>query len=149
MSWIEITTDDVQRKLAGAELTALKTKALSAGQEDPLPDIISDVVGEIRGYVAACASNRLGSGATIPEKLKSAALAMIRFRLATRLPVASLLTDDRRKENSDALSLMRDVAGCRFAIEEPDEVSTEVIGAPMPKFGKRCRNFTRRTQDGI
>jgi hypothetical protein len=150
MSWITLTSDDVKRSLSGAELGALRTAALASGQTDPLPTVIADVVNEIRGYIAACDRNTLGEGATIPDKLKNAALSRIRYEAFTRLPVTrGLLTQDRVDANSAAIALLRDVAGCRFAIEEPTTASTESISAPSPSVGTRTRNFTRETQDGI
>ncbi|MDD2763483.1 MAG: hypothetical protein PHE83_05855 [Opitutaceae bacterium] len=119
MSWIALTETNVRTKLSGPELSALKTAALASGQTDPLPDIISQIVKEVRGYVAACARNKLGDGATIPDELEGAAISRIRFELATRLPIASLLTEDRRTANANALSLLRDVAVCRFLIVQP------------------------------
>lgn len=144
--WVTITEDDFNRKMAGPETNALKTKVLAAGQANPLPEIIADVVNEVRGYVAV--KNTLAAGATIPDKLESAALAIIRFRLATRLPVSTLLTDDRRTENKDALALLKMVAQGDYAIDEPEDVSEEVIGTPSPSMKKKCRRFTRRSQDG-
>lgn len=150
MAWITITTDDVKTRLSGPELTALQTVALSDGQSDPLPEIVSQVVDECRGYVAACASNTLGDGETIPEKLLGAALAMIRYRLATRLPTKRLLTDERVDENKGAVRLLERVADCKFAIEEPETPEAdEKISSPKPSMCTRTRNFTDSTQDGI
>lgn len=119
MSWQIIAESDVITKLSGPEIAAMKTAALQAAQANPLPGIITQVVGEVRGYVAACERNTLGDGATIPSELLGAAIARIRYELATRLPVPGLLTDDRRKANDHAITLFRDVARCDFAIVQP------------------------------
>lgn len=138
-------------RLSGPELAALKTVALADGQTDPLPEILADVIHEVRGYVSACGRNTLAEGATIPEKLKGAALAMIRYRLVTRLPAKSLMNDDRRKENSDALHLMRDVAGCKFAVDEPTTpAATQPAVLPSPTVSVRAaRRATHGHQDGL
>jgi phage gp36-like protein len=150
MAWITITESDVQTRLAGAELTALKSAALATGQTSPLSDIIAHVVDEMRGYIAACAANTLGQAGTIPAKLLSAALAMIRYRLATRLPVKSLLTEDRVKENEAAIRLLEQVAACKFAIEEPATPdTTETISSPTPRLTARTRQFGRDYEDGV
>lgn len=150
MSWITLAESDVQTRLAGAELTALKTVALSSGQTNPLPEIISEVIQEVRGRVAGCQNNRLGDGATIPSELKSAALAMIRYRLATRLPVSSLLTDDRREENKQAISTLGAVARCEFRIEQPATPSTQVIAGPATQLASSSkRRATRHSMKGL
>lgn len=145
--WIEITVADVQTRLAGAELSAYRGSALAQGQADPLPEIVVAVVDEIRGYVAACSRNTLGAGNTIPSKLKASALSMIRYRLITRLPLS--IGEERKQEYRDALDLMRDVASCKFAVEEPQTPDeSEAIATSLPAMGSRTLTFTREQQDG-
>lgn len=148
MAWITITDADVQTRLAGAELSAYRSAAKATGQADPLPEIISGVVDEVRGYVAACDRNTLGAGSTIPEKLKSAALAMIRYRLITRLPLS--IGDERKAEYNDALRLLERVSECKFSVEEPEVIDPEAKSSGLePSVGSRSRNFTSETQDGV
>lgn len=150
MPWVTLTSDDLSRGLTGPESTAVKTAALGAGQGDPVPGIIADVVAEIRGYVAANKANILGAGATIPDKLRAAAISRLRFEAFTRLPVGrNLLTEDRVKANEAAISLFRDVAAGRFAIDEPTTPSDESVPSPRPSFTRRTREFTRANQDGL
>ena len=148
MAWISITTDDVKTRLAGAEVTALQSAALAAGQTDPLPEIIAQVVDEVRGYVAAAGAT-LGAAGTIPQKLLSAALAIIRYRICTRLPVKSFLNEDRVRENDAALRLLEKVADRKFLVEEPTVADTEVGGGPGPSFNEKTRTFDGDSQDGI
>jgi phage gp36-like protein len=149
MAWISITTSDVQTRLTGPELSATQQVALASGQTNPLPEIIEQVVDEIRGYIAAYGGNTLGSGTTIPQKLLGAALAMIRYRLATRLPVRSLLTQERVDENREAIRLLERVADGGFRIEEPTEADTETHAAPSPQIEAPDRNFSATGQDGV
>lgn len=149
MSWITITEEDVKTRLAGAELTAFKTAALSPGQSNPLPEIISQVTDEIRGYVAACAHNTLDAAGTVPPRLLAPALNMIRYRLATRLPGMKGLIDElRQKEYNDALAVLKDVAACRFAVEDPDGDATSTT-SPTPDIVVPTRRFDRCSQEGI
>ena len=127
--WITLTESDIQATLSGPELTALKTAALAAGQSDPLPDILARVTREVRGYVAGCDKNTLGDGDTIPDELEGAAVALARYYLCTRLPVR-LLTEERKEEYRSALTLLRDVAACRYAIVQPATASAEIISKP-------------------
>jgi hypothetical protein len=127
MAWITLTQDDLLGKLAAAELTAVKTKALAVGQVNPVPEEVASAIQEIRGRVAACKSNTLGVGATIPEELKPAALAILRYRVLTRLPVAGLITPQREREYGDALALLSAVAAGKFVVEQPATVSAQVV----------------------
>jgi hypothetical protein len=125
MSWITLTEAGVQTKLSGAELVALKTAALAVGQTNPLPEVLTLVTREVRGYVAANSKNVLGAEGTIPDELESAALNRIRYELATRLPVASLLTQARTDANTAATALFKEVAADRFRIVPPVTEATE------------------------
>lgn len=145
MAWISIDESDVQSRLAGAELAAFKTRALAAGQTNPLPEIITQTIDEVRGYVAV--RNSLEEGEKIPSKLKSATLALIVFRLITRLPLQ--VSQDRRDENDRAQDLLKEVAAGRFRVEEPETTSSESIASQRPSITEPERNFTRDDQDGI
>jgi hypothetical protein len=123
--WISITTDDVKTRLAGAEFVAYTTKALAAGQVDPLPDITAQVVREVRGYVAA-KGNTLGDGLTIPDELLAAAVDMIVFRLTTRLGIS--VKEDRKTANDQAKTLMGQVGRGEFRIVAPLTASASQAG---------------------
>lgn len=150
MSWIPLTTDDLDRSLSGPEKAALRTVQVE-GSADPLETIIAEVINEVRGYVAAHAANTLGAGATIPDKLKSAAIARIRFEAFTRLPVGrNLLTEDRVAANEAATRLLERCAEGKFAVDEPAEAATESISGASPSFGApRSSDWARANQDGL
>lgn len=149
--WVELTEDDVLTRLAGAEVTALKTAALADGQESPLPEILAGVVREVRGRVAARASNTLGDGDTIPDELLHHALAIVRYRLCTRLPGMKALLDERRlREYEDAVAALRDVADGKFAIELPATPSDEQVAGPAAQLiESRDRKATRARMEGL
>jgi phage gp36-like protein len=147
MTWITITASDVKTRLTGVELTALQSVALASGQADPLDEVVSQVIDEVRGYVAANPKNTLGDAGTIPPKLLSAALAIIRYRLATRLPVKSILTEQRVKENEAAIRLLERIADNKFAIEDP--VTGDVSGISIQLANKPTRIATREKLSGL
>lgn len=117
--WITLTPAGILSRLTAREVEAMRTAAAQPGQADPLPDILAQVTREVRGHVAACPDNRLGPEGTIPDELTGAAIDRVRFDLATRLPVASLLTDARQEANRNALALLRAAASCHFRIVNP------------------------------
>jgi len=144
--WITITTDDVKTRLSGAEFAAYTTKALSAGQSDPLPDITAQVVREVRGHVAG-GGNTIGDGLTIPDELLAAAVDMIVFRLTTRLGIS--VKEDRKTANDQAKTLMGQVGRGEFKISGPESAASEQAATPSPVIISRTRNFSREAQDGL
>jgi len=146
MAWITITPEDVRTRLTAAELAAIQNTSLAPDQADPVPEVIEQVVDEVRGYVSNVAT--LGSGSTIPSKLLSAALAIIRYRLLGRVGLKS--GEDRRREYEDAVRLLERAADGKFRVEEPETASTETNANPLPSsFTTPERKFSRNDQDGI
>jgi phage gp36-like protein len=148
MAWQTISDSDIATRLAGPEVDALRETALADGQSDPVPEIVGQVVDEVRGYVAA-GGYTLGAGATIPGKLLGASLAIARYRCATRLPGESFLSDSRKEEYRDAIRLLERVADGKFAIEEPAEASDETSSGPSPSFETPTNVFQPSDQDGL
>lgn len=150
MPWITLTLDDLNRSLSAPERSALEKVAVE-GADNPVQTVIAEIISEVRGYVASSGRVSLGAGATIPDKLKSAALARIRFESFTRLPIGrSLLTEDRVAANEAAVRLLERCADGKFSVDEPTEASTETIGSAKPSFGEgRNSNWTRGSQEGL
>ncbi|MDR1427275.1 MAG: DUF1320 family protein [Bifidobacteriaceae bacterium] len=146
--WVPVTEQSILSKLSSPELAALRTAATAPGQGDPLAEVIAQVVREVRGHVAACKANRLGPAGTIPDELLGAAVNRVRYELATRLPVASLLTDPRIAANDQANTLLRDTAACRFSLEPPDTPSPEKQATVSPLWFARRKKYTSRHEDG-
>lgn len=147
MAWQSITVTDVMTKLSGAEVSALQTAALGSGQTDPVAGIITAVVDEVRGYVAANPDNRLGDAGKVPSKLVSATLSIIRHRICTRLPLKSLLTEERIAEKNDALRLLDRVADAKFAIEDP--VTGDISTAKIEQVSTPSRKTSRTKLAGL
>lgn len=155
MSWITISADDVARRLAAAELSALKTAAKASGQDGDtiLEEAINDVTTQVRGYVAACSRNVLGEAGTIPDECKGAALALVRDYLFTRLPAMKALNDElRQKETERATQQLRDVAACKLAIVAPTTPAGDDEQAAAPGItlvASRTRKVTPSTMGGL
>ena len=147
MSWQSITSTTVKPRLSATELSALQSSGLPSGVTDALTDLVTQVVDEVRGYIQAGGFN-LGAAGTLPSRLVSAALAIIRFRLSTRFPVKMLDTDARQREYDDAMKLLDRVADGKFAVEEPTTGDTESTGGPEPTMTDRTLTFNRDNQDG-
>lgn len=122
MAWIALDLDDVKAVLSDSERRAVDEVDLSNAQTSPITEAISNVTAEVRGYVAGCGKNILTSDATkIPDSLKSTALTLIKHTLATRICASEFfINDDRVREWEQAYQRLRDVAACRFYIEDGD-----------------------------
>ena len=133
MSWAALTATEIKTRLSGPELTALQTQALASGQSDPLPDVISQVVEEVRGYVAAGGSP-LGTAGTLPPQVRAAAIAIVRWRLGGRLAAGGAAgifqTESRKQEYTDAIAQLKDVAAGRCIVEAPTTTATETFAHP-------------------
>ena len=124
MSWIAFTAAMVTERLNSAEVTAMRPLG-----NDPLPDIVSQVVREVRSRVSAFPSNQVGPAGTIPDELLGAAVARARFELLCVLPVSSLLTEGRKLANENARKDLEAAAAGRLRVEQPATAGSDVIPA--------------------
>lgn len=147
MAWTTLTESQLEDILAEAEISALKD-FLSETQESPVPGILLNVTGLVRGKVAANKDNTLGAGDTVPATLVDAALTIARHRLLNRLPIASLLTEGRRREYDDAMRILSDVASGGMAVEQPETPADEATPSPTPRWKARRRKFKHWQEDG-
>jgi predicted negative regulator of RcsB-dependent stress response len=63
--------------------------------------------------------------------------------------MSSLIDDLRQKEYDNALALLRQVAGCNFAVEDPDGDALSGAQVNTPRTTARTRTFNRTSQEGI
>lgn len=148
MAWITLTETNLGERLAAAELAALQTAA-TGSFGNTVPDVLDSVIAEVRGRIAAYGGNRLGPSGTIPEELKATALAIVRWRVLSRLPgMRSLQDDARRSEYNDALALLAAVAKGDFAIIQPDSPIEVETGSLAPDVGEPRTTFSRDKFDG-
>ena len=148
MAWSTVSAATVKPRLTATELTALQTLDLPSGITDALADLITQVVDEVRGYIQS-GGNNLGAAGTLPSRLVSAAITIVRYRLATRLPIGVTMTDARRREYEDAMKLLDRVANGGFAIEEPTTADTESAGGAGPSIEGKTLTHDRTSQDGL
>jgi hypothetical protein len=153
MAWITLTSVDVARRLAAAELNALKSAAKAAEQDgdEILAEAIADVTTKVRGYVGGCTRNKLGPSGTVPDELKSASLALVREFLFTRLPGMKSLYDElRQKETDRAYDDLRAAAACKLAILPPEtEADDQPAGSPVELISGGTRRATRDRMRGL
>lgn len=147
MAWREITATDALGAMNAAETAAYQGAVIGQGQ-DPLAQITAQVVQECRGHIADCAQNKLAEGSTLPERVHYHALALIRFRSLTRLDLE--VSEDRRKEQRDAIAFFHRCAECKVSIEQPVG-ATDESGAvqTITLLSKNERQATRQNLSGL
>jgi len=151
--WREVTTDDVLGALNGAELAVFDGLLgdLAGDDSDVLTGIIETVVRRVRGQIAACSQNSglMASGLTVPESMIGDLVAIVRFRLLTRLDETP--SEGRKIEYDDAIDFFEDVAACKVAVPSGVDLNDEDAGVPLatPRITTGTRNFKRSQQDGI
>lgn len=143
---------DILTVMSGTELTAFRSVALQSGQIDPVAEAIVNNVNHIRGFIAACQRNILGPEGTLPDKLLKTFLGLVVMDIMSR--AAGKILDQsgqRKKDWENANATLREVAICRFAVEVPDDPTTEIIANFKPSFStmRRHRHFKLRDEDGV
>lgn len=147
MAWITITEDDLLTVMNGKELDAYRAAALAEGQPDPVAPTIAQVVDLVRGYVGGCRSNILGEGNTIPSKLLAPALDLIVVRIPQR--VGRDPKPGRQAAYDAAVTLLEQVAACKFDVESPATPAAEPSNVPTPQISRPVRHFDRDSQNGL
>ncbi len=147
--WITLVADDLNDYLVGAQVTALRTAALSPGQGDPVTEAIEDITAEVRNHVASCSSYILSNDpATIPPELKRHALALVIEAAQPRLKLK--LSEDQVRAATRAWTILGKVAKCDYTVStptDPESQPADQSATPKPSI---AQNQTHRTrQDGI
>jgi len=128
MSWIALTRTNVLSALNSAEEEAYN--AAVTGDIDPAEEILLTAVREARGHIADNPQNQLAIGDTIPERIEHHVLAIVRFRMMTRLDIS--VSEDRRQEYRDARRFLERVSEGKVAIEKPaGAVDQETAGSQI------------------
>ena len=150
MSWSPITIADLKDAKISALVEACRTAALGAGQTDPVPGIITNVINRIRAEVASCSGNSLDADTTaIPADLKSLASRMIMREAMSR--IQQPLNDDEKEEQRNDLRYLERIAKCEVKValtENP--ISNEVqSGGAIEQASTPVRNATRTKLSGL
>jgi hypothetical protein len=138
MAWLPLAADDLLSAVTQPERDLFGSGDSASSSPDRLEQIVTWVVDQVRGKVAACAENRdvMGANGTIPAELYGDAIAICRFQLLTSFPAGrSFLDEGRMRAYSDALKHLDDAAACTIAIEPP--VPGDVYTPDSSAFGSR------------
>lgn len=148
MNWITLELAELNTGAPAKLVTALRTRALAEGQDDPAPQMILDVVAKVRRKIA---SNRKNSWnfdpATVPASLRRLTIDLVIFELKGRLGVE--LTEDERtkqKQHETDLNRIADGTDAIDAADTPIEPATQsASGTPtISTAGADARREQRR-----
>ncbi len=118
---------------------------------DRIVPILSDLVAEIRGYIASCEPNSLSATPEfIPPSFKARALSVARWRVLITIPGYSP-GDDRKRDWEKAEEYFAQVAKCVIRPEAADDAipstapsahsaGIEVVSAPPRRTGRDNMN---------
>lgn len=150
MSWRAITEDDLFSGMNKQEIAAVRTKALTDGQSDPIEEVVAQVTMAIRESIRSCKDNRLHPDETyLPEAAILHAVPIIRHRLLTRFGGLIKGGEDRLEEYRRANRYLDQVASCAQAVERYGDEEAAAAPQPAPRVKGRLRYFGRCDQDGI
>ncbi len=106
-TWTPLSPADVVAELAPDELAALRN---IAGAIDNLPGLTARVTGEIQDAYQS-GGRAMGDPGTIPDAVKSHAIALVRWRLLISSPqLKSLQTPERGRAADQALAFLSDIS---------------------------------------
>lgn len=151
VAWIVIVVADLNDYLVGAQVEALRTAALAAGQADPFTKVMPDIAARMRLKIESCARNRLSATANaIPPETKWIAAYLILEAMQVRLP-GLRLTEDQRNQIAEAKKQLDRIADCKDVVSEPldpEESGAQQAGG-ITVVSSTTRTATREKMDGL
>lgn len=151
MEWKPLTEDDALSGMTQRERDDFAKTSVGQSVTDRLEPIITDLVSEIRGYIATWSPNTLSADTSlIPPSFKAKAVAMLRWRLLITTP-GYTPGDARKLEYEKAEQFFRDVARGIIRPEPADDAvvtevpsekpsRVEVVSAPGSRTGRDRMN---------
>jgi hypothetical protein len=120
-AWITIQLADLNDYLAAAQVNALNTAALPAGQTGRFNRLMPDMVNRIRASIESCPRNHLSATPlTVPPELKWAACYLIIDAMQSAVP-AIPLTDAQRVQIACANDQLNRIASGEQVVSIPND----------------------------
>jgi len=150
MLWITPVAADLETVMTASE-AAIAQRAVSVGTPDRTPEIIANLIAEIRGMIATWGPNTISADPTkIPPSFKARFLVLARGRVLTGLP-GYAQSEERKAEAAAAEAWLLLVAKGTIRPEPADDaipntVPTEnpsrvqVVSAPGSRTGRDRMN---------
>lgn len=151
-NWILIAVTDLNDYLVGAQVSALRTAALAAGQADPFTNVMHDMASRIRLKIESCRTNLVSATAyTVPPECKWIACYLIIEAMQTRLPGLKL-SDEQKGQIDRAYKELNLIAKCDSVVTmptDPLEPTDAQQGGEIQIASSTTRQFTRGKLAGL
>jgi len=152
VAWVPIVLEDLNNYLVGAQVAAINTAAMAAGQVDRFPRVMTDVTQRIRLKIESCVNNRISSTAlTIPPSLRGGACLLIIQGMQASIP-ALKLTQDQKDQIETFQKDLDLIANCKLSIEiptDPLEPGDAQVGGAIQVISSGTRITTRDRLTGL
>jgi len=149
--WVTLTADDLMSTLTKRERDDFGKTSPATEGGDRVPQILADMVAEVRGYIATVPQNVLSTDATrIPPSMRAHALCIARWRLLVTIP-GYQPGEARKAEYEAAQRYFSSVAKGMIRPEDPPDpivpavppdvkTGIEIISAPPRRAGRQNMN---------
>ena len=132
MTWTPLTTDDLLSSMTVREREDFAKTSATLGVPDRAAPILTDLVAEVRGYIATWSPNSLSADATlIPPSFKAKALSIARWRLLITLPGYNP-GDARKLDFEKADAFFNKVAEGKIRPEAADDAIPTTVPSEKP-----------------
>jgi hypothetical protein len=123
MSWNTLATTDITAEILPDEVTMLNT---IQGGSSILSTILATVTAEILAQILV-GGNQIGQPGTVPDQIRSDAIALVRWKWFCSLPKTDLQSEFRRAQYEEAVKRMAKIREGGEKVEIPAQPQN-VIG---------------------
>ena len=122
--WNPLATADIQAEILPDEVTMLNTVQ---GGATILATILSTMTAEIQAQILV-GGNQIGQPGTIPDQIRSDAIALIRWKWFCSLPKTDLQSDFRKAQYEEAVKRMEQIRQGKEKVEIPSQ--PQIVAGP-------------------
>ena len=115
MPWNTLATTDITAEILPDEVTLLNTVQ---GSSSILSAILSTVTAEILAGILV-GGNQIGQPGTVPDQIRSDAIALVRWKWFCSLPKTDLQSDFRRAQYDEAVKRLAAIREGKEKVEIP------------------------------
>ena len=115
MPWNPLATADITAEILPDEVTALNT---IQGSASILSTILSTVTAEIQAQILV-GGNQIGPAGTVPDQIRSDAIALVRWKWFCGMPKTDLQSDFRRAQYDEAVKRLEKIREGAEKVEIP------------------------------
>jgi hypothetical protein len=145
MSWNTLATTDVTAEILPDEISMLNT---IQGSTSILSAILSTMTAEILASILV-GGNQIGQPGTMPDQIRSDAIALVRWKWFCSLPRTDLQSDFRRAQYDEAVKRMETIREGREKVEIPANPQTVTGPSFRVETVRRGHHLTSHSFDKL